>query len=449
MSPEELLEVADRVVEMADASEQVEAVVSWSSDTEVRAFGGEVEHVVASHSAGVGIRVIDGGRQGMSWADVLEEEALRECLAEARDNARFSTPDPDAGLAEPDGVAPPALDLLDPAVQAMSTEDKIRLAIDLEAAVLAGDTRIVGVESADYGDTVAASAVVSTTGIRAVGAESSVSLSAASLASDGDETTTGMGFSVARGPGDLDPAAAAADAVERAVRLLGAAPAPSRRLTVVFDPYVASQFLALVAELLSGEEVLRGRSPFAGRLGEEVASPLLTLVDDPTDPASPTAVDTDGEGLATRRVPLIDAGRLQAFLHNAYTGRASGSSSTGSAQRHSLRTAPGVGAHSVVPTPGSAAHERVLADIGDGLLVRELAGLHSGVNPVSGDLSVGVDGQLLRGGVPCEPVREVTIASSLQRMLRDVVAVGADLARFPWESAGVTLAVQDVTMSGR
>lgn len=449
MTPEELQVVADRVVEMARPGEQVEAVVSWSRDTEARAYGGEIEQFTAAESAGVGIRVIDGGRQGLSWAGVLDDGALAEWLAEARDNATFSTPDPNCGLAEPDGVEPAELDLHDPALAELGAEEKIRLAIELEAAVIGADPRMIGVESADYADSDSAGAIASTAGVRSAGRESSVYLGAYSLAADGDETTAGFGFSVGRGPAELDPAAAAGDAVERALRLLGARPAPSERLTVVFDPYVTSQFLALIAELLSGESVLRGRSAFAGRVGEDIASASVTLVDDATDAAAPSATDRDGEGLACRTVPLVESGRLVGLLHNAYTGRASGAASTGSAQRPSPRTAPGVGPHVVALEPGTLGHEALLASVGDGLLVQELVGLHSGVNPVSGDLSVGVEGQRLRGGEPAEGLREVTIASTLQRMLRDVVAVGADRIYFPWEATGVTLAIADVTMSGR
>jgi PmbA protein len=99
--------------------------------------------------------------------------------------------------------------------------------------------------------------------------------------------------------------------------------------------------------------------------------------------------------------------------------------------------------------PGRSTPEQVLEQVGDGLLVLEVSGLHSGVNPVSGDLSVGVEGLRIRGGETAEGVREVTIGSTLQRMLMDVVAVGSDLTYFPWESTGVTLAIADVTMSGQ
>lgn len=449
MSPDELLQIADRVVAMSAPGEQVEAVVAWSRDTEVRAYEGEVEHFVSAESAGVGIRVITDGRQGLSWAGVLDDAALADCLAEARDNAAFSTPDPHAGLAEPDGVDPPTLELYDARLELTDTEAKIALAVELERLVRAGDPRMKGVESADYADALSLSAISTTTGIRSAGAETSVYLGAYALAGDGDETTTGFGFSVARCVEDLDLDAAATDAVMRSVRLLGAGKAPSERLTVVLEPYVTSQFLGLVAEMLSGEAVLKGRSAFAGRVGEQIGAPSLTLYDDAADPSAPSASDTDGEGLACRRVDLVRGGVLEGFLHNSYTGRASGAASTGSAQRHSHRSVPGVGPHVATLVPGTATPEQILAEVGDGLLVADVSGLHSGVNPVSGDLSVGVEGLRIRGGEPAEGIREVTMGSTLQRMLMDVVAVGGDLTYFPWESTGVTLAIADVTMSGQ
>ncbi len=449
MTPDELLAIADSVVERAAPGEELEAVVTWSHDTEIRAADGEVEHFVESDAAGLGVRIISDGRTGMAWVGSLgDPAAIEECVAEARDNAAFGTPDPDAGLAVPDGVAPVALDLFDERLERVPTEAKIALAVELERRILDADPRMVGLEAADYADTVAAGAIASTTGIRVAGADTSAYVGAWALAEDDTGTTTGFGFSVGRSTEDLLVEPAAVDAVRRCLTMLGATKAPSERLTVVFDPYVTSQFLGLVAELLSGEAVLRGRSAFAGRVGETVASPLVHLLDDPTDPLAPTADDTDGEGLATRPVSLLAGGVLQGYLHNAYTARASGTTSTGSAQRGSHKGVPGVGPRVAKLTGGSGSASDVMSVVGDGLLVQELSGLHSGVNPVSGDLSVGIEGRRIRGGEPAESVREVTIGSTLQRMLMDVVAVGSDLTYFPWDAAGVSLAIADVTMSG-
>ena len=232
----DLLEIGDRIVALAKPGEQVEVVVGRSTSTEVRVYEGEVEQLASATSAGIGVRVVSGERQGFAYAGSLDHDVLAETLAEARDNASFATPDEWLGLAEPDGVAVPSLDLYRDELASVSTESKIDLAMALEKAVRAADGRISGVESADYADGVSEGAVVTTTGIRAVSRETSCYVSAYCLATEGDDTQTGFGFSVGRTPDDLDISVAAGDAARRATRLLGATKPSSGRVTVVLDP---------------------------------------------------------------------------------------------------------------------------------------------------------------------------------------------------------------------
>ncbi|MBU6328871.1 MAG: TldD/PmbA family protein [Acidobacteria bacterium] len=444
---DELLAVADRVVAMARSGEQVEAVVVRGTDTEIRVYGGEVESLSSAQSQGVGVRVVVDGRQGFAYAGSLDESVIAETLAEARDNATFATVDEFAGLAEPDGVATPIIDLHHPALEALGPEAKVALAIEIERAVRAADARIVGVESAEYADSVAESAVATTTGIRTAGRESTCYVATYALAAEGDDVQTGFGFSVGRDPAELDPARAAAEAAERATRMLGAVQPASGRFTVVLDPWVTAQFLGLIGYTLSGDAVLKGRSLFADRLGDLVASPLLTLIDDPTDPRAFTATDADGEGLAARRNVLIDDGVLTKFVHNAQSARRAGTVSTGNAVR-GFRSTPDVGCLALSLRPGTADQAALVAGITDGVLVQEVSGLHSGVNPISGDFSTGAEGIRIRDGQLAEPIREFTIASTLQKMLRDVTAVGSDLQFLPMSASGVSLVVDDLTISG-
>ena len=443
-----LLDIGDLVVGMAKAGEQVEAVVTRGRDTEIKAYGGEVESLSSAQSQGVGIRVVADGRQGFAYAATFDADVLAETIADARDNAAFGTPDPDLGLAEPDGVAVAELDLYDSSLESFPTERKIELAVELERATLAADPRISGIESAEYVDTLAEGAIVSTTGIRTAGRETACYVMTYVMASEGDETQTGFGFSVGREPGALEVATAATEAAGRATRMLGAVKPGSERLTVVLDPWVTAQFLGILAFTLNGESVLKGRSLFVDRLGDEVASPLVTLVDDPTDPAAFTATETDGEGLATRRNSLIEDGVLKMFVHNAYTARRAGTVSTGSAVRSGFKSTPGVGCIATRLVPGARSQAELVAEVGEGLLVQDVSGLHSGVNPVSGDFSTGAEGLRIRGGALAEPVREFTIASTLQRMLKDVRAVGDDLQWLPMSAAGVSLVIDEVTISG-
>jgi PmbA protein len=448
MSGTDLLELATKVAGWAREGEQVEAYVGRGRETEIRVYEGEVESLSSAESAGIGIRVVSGSRQGFAYAGSLDADVIAETLDEARDNAGFASPDEWVGLAVPDGVAPAALDLWRDDLAEYPADVKVGRALELERAVRGGDPRIRAVESAEWGDAAVESAVATSTGIRASSRRTACYLSAYAIAGEAADTQTGAGYSVGRGPEDLDLDKAAGDAVRRATRLLGAVKPRSDRLTVVFEPEITATLLAVIGGTLDGESLLKGRSLFADRIDEGVAVPGLTLVDDPTDADAYSASRFDAEGLATRRNVLIEGGVLRKFLYNTYAAARAGTVSTASAVRAGFKSAPGTGARALMVVPGSQSPQEILAQVGDGLLVQSISGVHSGVNPVSGDFSVGAEGILIRGGELAGPVREFTIASTIQRMLSGIVAVGDDLERLPSSAAGVTLAIADVSMSG-
>ncbi len=444
----DLLALATGIAARAGEGEQVDAYVARGTTVTVKAYDGEVESFTSAESFGVGVRVVRrGGRQGFASAGTFDEGVVAETLVEARDNAGFAEPDEWVGLAQPDGVEPVALDLWRDDLAATPTAAKIAMALDLERAVRAADPRIDGVRSASYHDGTGEAAVATSDGLQATSRGTSASLSVSALAEDGDGTRIGGGSSFGRGVADLDLDEARADAVERALRLLGARQPPTGRVTIVLEPALAATLLGIVGGTLTGDRVLKGRSPFADRVGEQIASPLVTLVDDPTDPRSFGADTHDGEGLATRANPLVVDGVLQGFLHDGYTGRRSGQGSTGSAVRGS-RSTPAPGTQALTLTPGSRGPDALLAEVEHGLFVQSFTGLHSGVNPVSGDFSVGADGLMVRDGQRAEPVKEVTLASTLERLLLGIEAVGSDLEWRPGGTAAATLVIGDVAMSG-
>jgi len=448
---EALLELARSIAARAEPAEQVEAYVSRSRDTDVKVFSGAVEELSVAESAGVGVRVIVDGRLGYAWAGSLDADVIADVLDDARDNARFSAPDEWNGLPTLDDarlVDAVDLDLWRDDLASVPTTDKVALALDLERATATRDARVRGVESAHYGDAAVESAVASSVGVESSARRTICSCSVSALAGEGEGTRTGYGFSAGRTVADLDPDEAAGDAVDRAVRLLGAQPIPSQRLPVVFDPLVTRSLLGILGAALNGEAMVKGRTMFLGREGEQVAAPEFTLYDDPTNELAFGASTHDSEGLPTRKNALVLDGELVQFLHNTYTGRRTGMGSTGSAVRGGYATAPGVGARALLLLPGERAPEEILAAIGDAFYVQSVSGLHSGTNPVSGDFSLGAEGLVVRSGEFAEPVREVTIASTVPRMLLDVTHIGSDLTWLPGGAVGVTLAVGEMAISG-
>jgi PmbA protein len=434
------------VLEAATGDEELEAFAQETRRTEVRARAGDVESVTFAGSRGVGVRVIAGGRLGYAWAADPREDELVQTVERARENAALATDDEHNVLPAPERAEDlPGL-YHQPLVDT-PTERKVALALDLDAAAVRSDPRVRRVEQVSYRDSVSRVAIASTQGLSGEYARTDCWCTASTLAEHGEEIQTGFAFRIAREPGDLDWMACAQESAARAARLLGARKPPSARVPVVLDPGAAVAFLGVLAGALSAESVQKGRSLFASRVGEVVGSEAVNLVDDGRLLEGPGAAPFDDEGVPTQRTPLMDRGRLGGFLHNTHTAHRGKTLSTGNAGRAGFRSPPGVSITNLFLAPGSESATELVARAEGGVYIQEMSGVHSGANPISGEFSVGATGLRISGGDLAEPLREMTVASTLPDMLAGVVAVGSDL-RFFGSTGSPTVLVGEMTIGG-
>jgi PmbA protein len=442
----DLAELAGAAVEAARDHEAVEAYAEEARRTEVTAHKGEVEGLTFADSRGVGIRLIANGRLGYAYAADPSTDEVREALARARENAELATEDEFNTLPPATAVEPiSALFRQDQA--ALATERKVRVALDLEHLAVSADPRVTKVDQAGYGDAVSRVAIASTAGVAEEYGRTDCWAVVSALAEQDGETQAGWSFRVARELGELAWGSVAQEAVERSARLLGAVKPASGRVPVVLDPFAGSSFLGVLAGALSAESVQKQRSLFADLLGEDVGSPLMTLVDDGRTLDGPAASPFDDEGVPTGRTELIAHGTLMAFLHNTYTARRGGTDSTGNAQRGGYRTPPGVGTTNFFVQPGATPVSDILRRAEGGVLIQDVSGVHSGANPISGEFSVGATGLRIAGGELGEPLREMTVASTVPEMLKGIAAVGDDLRFFT--AVGVpTILIAEMTVAG-
>ena len=443
----ELDAIVERLAAEATGGEGVEAYAELTTETSVSAFQGEVERLTSASSSGVGVRVVADGRLGYAYTADLRDQGLRECLAEARANLEVSGEDP--GNVLPEAAAYQALDGLFDVRQAdTSPERKVALALDLEARTRAADPKVTQVESARYGDVVGEVAIASSIGVKGSFAVTHAWCLSIAMATEDGQSQVGYGVDAARALDDLDPGPVAREAADRAVRMLGAAKPATRTVPVVLDRMVAPSLLGVLLAGLSAEEVQKRRSLFADRLGEQVGAAGLRLIDDGRLVAGPGAAPFDGEGVPTRRTVLIDHGVLECFLHNTATAARGDASSTGNARRGSFKSSPGVSAHNLFLEPGELDQAGLLARAGEGLLVQDVSGVHSGANPITGDFSVGVSGLWFRNGELAEPVREATVAAHLLDILKGIEAVGSDLRFTTGSIGGSSLLIGQMTVAG-
>ena len=445
----ELLGLLDRVVGQAAPDEAVEAYGIDATETTVRAYAGEVESLSSARSRGVAVRLVRDGRVGFAYSADLTDAALDQALADARDNAAAASPDEANGL--PD--AAPIQDLPGLAVDGfrdVAPSRKVELALALEAAVRRSGGEVKGIDTAAYADALTTAAIVSTTGVRAAYQRTDAYVFTEVLAERDGATTAAYGLDVARHPDELDVEAAAAEGVRRATRLLGARKPESRKLPVVLDPFATASLLGVLAGALSAEAAQKGRSLFAGKVGERVGSERVTLVDDGRLADGPAAAPWDGEGVPTGRTPLIDGGVLTGFLHNTYTARREGGRSTGNAHRSGFMAPPGLAPTNLFLQPGELDEAALLAAAGEAFYCQQVMGVHSGANAISGDISVGAAGMMVRGGQLAEPVREATIGGSITGLLDGLVEVGSELRFLPFGGGmgGALLLVEGFTLAG-
>ena len=443
-------DAAQRAVEAALSSgaSDADAWAEESTSRRVRVYDGEVESLSDAGGRGIGVRAFAGSRSGYAYGTDLSEEGVAELARAAREAADLADEDEHEGLPEQFGTSE-VNGLASARFNEWSTERVVELTLEVDRAARARDG-VTQVENSIYSDAKGSVALANSRGFAATYSATQAWAYASAFAGEGADLMTGLGVGLGRDPAALDAEAIGAEAAERALALVGARQPESRRCPVVLDAFVAASFIGFIGAMLSADAVQRGRSLFAGREGDEVADPALRLADDGTDPDGPSSAPFDGEGTPTGRTGLIEEGRLLGFLYDSRTARKAGRATTGNASRGSYRTPPSVGTTNLIVDPGTLDLHGLMEQAGEGLYVTDVAGLYSGVNPVSGTFSVGASGRLIEGGAPGRPVREITIASDLVSMLKAVRSVGSEARWVPFGGSvkAPPLLVAEMAVSG-
>ena len=408
---------------------------------------GEIEKLVEAGSRAIGIRVLLGQRAGSSYTSDLTREGVEQMVRSAVALARIASEDPFAGLPEPEllGSYPGDLALYHDDVAALDPAWKIEQAKLAERAALSFDPRITNSEGASFDTYLGRQEFANSLGFAGAYRTSSCSLSVVPVARDGGQMERDWWHTAARSAGRLELAEEVGrTAASRALRRLHARKVPTQRVPVIFESRVARSLLGHLFEAASGASVYRNASFLAEKLGQPIASPGVTVIDDATMPGLFGSSPFDDEGVASRRTVLVENGVLRTFLHNCYTARKLGMRTTGNASR-GVAGNSGVGHGNFYLEPGTRSVAALLGPVRQGLYVTELIG--SGVNTVTGDYSRGAAGQWIENGELAYPVSEITIAGSLRTMLTTLEAA-SDL-EFRGSTASPTVKIEEMTVSGQ
>ena len=430
-----------------------EAVAREGDEFSVNVRMGAVETLKESGSRGLGLRVFLGKRSGSASTSDLTAEGIRQLVEGALALARVTEEDPFAGLPETGefGAVQDDLHLYYDDVYSLGGAERIEWARRVEAAALAADPRITNSDGGSFDAATGRKALANSRGFVGSYRTSYAGVAAAPLAKDADGKMQRDGWwSSARRLSDVEsPESVGQEAARRTLRRLGARRVATQSVPIIFAPETARTLIGSVFEAASGDAIWRGASFLAGKLGETIAAPDLTIVDDNTM-LLPTGVGGfgtspfDDEGLPSQRTVVVENGVLRNYLLNTYTARKLGMRSTHNAAR-GLAGAPGVGCGILYLQPGNMTKEQILGEVKAGLYVTSLMGF--GTNMVTGDYSRGATGLWIENGQLTHAVEEITVAGNLAEMLRNVTAIGNDI-RFRGSVASPTLRIDGMTIAG-
>ena len=440
-----LTDLAERLVAAArragaDAADAL-AVRSVSLAVEVRE--GAVEESERSEGDDVGLRAFVSRRQAVvSTNDVKADVAALAERAVAM--AKAAPEDPFAGLADPAGLARdvPDLDLLDPDLPTVALLEERAQRAERAGLAVKGVTKSGGASaSAGIGGMV----LVTSHGFRGAYLSSGQSVSMTAIAGEGTAMERDYDYSSTLHGADLDPPEKVGrTAGERTVERLNPRKVKSKRVPVVFDRRVAGSLVSHLASAINGAAVARKTSFLKDRLGQRLFRTGIHVLDDPLRRRGLRSRPFDAEGVATRRLAMVEDGVLASWFLDSATARELGFASTGHAQR-GVSSTPAPGPSNLHLAAGNDTPEALMADIAEGFYVTDLIGV--GVNQVTGDYSRGASGFWIENGKRSYPVSEVTIAGNLIDMFQTLLP--ANDLEFRFGTNAPSVRVEGLTVAGR
>ncbi len=422
-------------------ADEVEVAVATGKEFSVNVRQQSIEDLTEANFRYLSLKVIKDRRVASASSSDLSIETLKDLMKKTLKRAELSNPDECAGL--PDSVEPyvdPAsLNLYDPQIAHLEPKEKIKLAFETEKIALA-DPRITNSHGASFGTTEGAFILVNSRGFSGFYKATSCGLSVGIQAGDTDHRVEDGWFSSRRFFSELDPPEAVAKkAIERTVRLLNPRKIKTQQVPVVFEPPQTAWLLGFLFTCIAGTSIYHRASFLVDKLGEKIADPRVTVIDDGLMPGRLGTRPFDSEGVPTRKTMVIEAGVLKNYLCNSYAARKLKLASTGNAE------GAGVGPNNFYLVPGEVSPDEIIASMDRGLILVKTIG--HGLNPVTGDISRGAFGLWVEKGEIVYPVSEITISGNLGEILNNIELIGSNL-QFEAAICGPTIKVAELTVAG-
>ena len=433
-----------------DKFDDMEIYLETSKSISIGVFQGEVDKYSIAESGGLSLRGVSNNKMGYSYTEKLDDTSIDMLINEAYENASFieSTEDEEifAGAKEYKEV-----NIYSEKLSQTSMEKKIDLTKELEKIALGLDNRVTAVQGCGYEEFEEAITIVNTKGINLNHKTNGAAIYIQVIVKEGEDTKTAMAFRTFKDLENVDIKEIAKEAVDEALSLLGASPMKTGEYPMIIKNTVFGNILAFCSSVFSAEYVDKGLSLLKDKIGENVASEIFTLVDNPFLDEGFASLGFDGEGMSTSKKNVIDNGELTTYLHSLKTAKKFNVTPTGNSTRSSYKSPLSIAPSNFYVEPGKNSLEDIIFTIDNGIYIIDVAGLHSGLNPVSGDFSLSASGYEIIDGKIHRPINQITIAGNFYKLLKDIELIGDDLVfGFPAGSyfGSPSIKVRSISVAG-
>lgn len=427
-----------------------------STHNELELFNGQIDNLSFAETKGLGIRIFKDKRVGYSYTSILDEYNIDKCIDRAFSNSKITFQEEfnylplESEFKNTKGIIDKKI-LFSEDFFNFDIKQKIQLAKELEILAKKKDKRVTGINNLIYNDSLDEVMILNSTGFFDSYRTTSACIYLTVISKEKDDTSTGDFFGYHRSPGEFNLQEIATNAVNRSVSILGGKKIKSQVVDIVLDPFIAAQFLGIIASIVTADTVQKGKSLLKDRIGDKIFKGDFDIIDNGTLSYGLASKPFDGEGVPKGKTVIFENGILKTYLYNTYTARKDKKFSTGNAVRASYKSTPEVGVSNFYLKPSKTSLEKIIKSVDKGFYVIDIIGLHSGTNPISGQISVGAKGIWIDKGSFSKPVKEVTIATDLLSFCKSIDKIGDDLRFLP--SGGYigspSLLVKDIAISGK
>lgn len=397
-------------------------------------YEGEVDKYDFSDVQGASIRGMYNGKTGYAFTEKFDEDSVAFLLKNAVENAELIENEPEELFTEKAEYE--EIQFYSQELDTVKPEDMILFLQKVEKKILSSDPRVKKVTTSQMQNQKFEKGLFHDKGLELKEANNFLLFYVSILVQEKDELKSGFVFRISKDFNELDIDEIVKEVVEQGVSMLGERNYPNKNYPVVLKNEAAASLLSTFTSSFSAEAVQDNRSRLKGKVGEKIAAAHVNLIDNPFLPAGIQSATFDSEGVPTRKLNIVEEGNLQTYFHNLKTAKKDGVETTGHAYRSSYKGSVEVSPSNFYIEPSYQTYEQLYAGFEEGIIITDLAGLHSGADPISGDFSLAANGYFVKDGKIVGPTKQMTVAGNFFEVLQDIEGIGSDLVFSPMSFSG-------------